>query len=144
MTAMTNTIDESESFFVLGESLRPLLTNAMGSAIEVFDTSGPADSGPPTHIHPWEEVYFVLAGELEVTIGSSESQTLSAGGVAHVPAGTPHGYRNVTDDCHFLTIVTRGNAARFFEKVSSEVEMNPPDIAGVTRVGLELGIEFLD
>lgn len=144
MPALTDTTQDAKDFFVLGETLRPLLTNAMGSAIEMFDTRGPADSGPPTHTHPWEEVYFVLAGELEVTVGDNESQTLSAGGVAHVPAGTPHGYRNVTDDCHFLTIVTRGNAARFFEKVASEVEMNPPDIAGVTRVGLEHGIEFLD
>jgi quercetin dioxygenase-like cupin family protein len=144
MSGKINTIQESKSFFVLGETLRPLLTNAMGSAIEIFDTSGPADCGPPTHTHPWEEVYFVLAGELEVTVGNSESQILSAGGVAHVPAGIQHGYRNVTDDCHFLTIVTRGNAACFFEQVASEVEMSPPDIVGVTRIGLEHGIEFLD
>jgi len=144
MPALTDTTQDTEDFFVLGETLKPLLTNAMGSAIEMFDTRGPADSGPPAHTHPWEEVYFVLAGELEVTVGDNKPQTLSVGGFAHVRAGTPHGYRNVTDDCHFLTIVTRGSAARFFEKVSSEVEMNPPDIAGITRVGLEHGIEFLD
>jgi hypothetical protein len=32
---------------VLGETLRPLLTHAMGSAVEVFDTSGPAEAGLP-------------------------------------------------------------------------------------------------
>ena len=59
-----------------------------------------------------------------------------------MPANTPHGYRNVTD-AHFLTIVTKGNAARFFSQVASEVEMSPPDIAGVLRVGAEHGITFL-
>ena len=108
MTGTITTLEGSNSFRVLGETLRPLLTNAMGSAIEIFDTSGLADSGPPPHTHPWEEVYLVLAGELEVTVGTGPARILSAGGVAHVPAGTRHAYRNVTDDCHFLTIVTRG------------------------------------
>jgi len=45
-----------------GETLRPLLTHAMGSAVEVFDTSGPAEAGPPPHRHPWEEIYVVLSG----------------------------------------------------------------------------------
>ena len=30
-----------------------------------------------------------------------------------------------------------------FEQVASEVEMDPPDLAGVTRVGSENGIDFL-
>ena len=145
MSRTASVTADSTSFSVLGETLRPLLTNAMGSAIEIFDTRGPANSGPPRHFHHWEEVYFVLAGELEIRVGEgSEPLVLAAGGIAHVPAGEQHAYRNLTDDCHFLTIVTRGNAARFFEQVASEVEMNPPDIEGVTRVGRENGIEFLD
>src|SRR4051812_19409756 len=108
MTGTITTIEDSEHLFVLGEVLRPLLTNAMGSSVEVFDTSGPAGGGPPPHNHPWEEAYVVLSGELEVTV-DGESTVLKPGGVAHIPAGTTHAYRNVTD-AHFLTIVTRGNA----------------------------------
>lgn len=143
MTGTITTLEGSDELFVLGETLRPLLTNAMGSAIEIFDTTGPANSGPPTHFHPWEEVYVVLEGELEVTVDGGDPQVLSAGGVAHVAANTKHGYRNVTDDVHFLTIVTRGNAATFFEEVSSEIEMNPPDVPGIVRVGASHGIEFV-
>jgi len=134
------TIDRSESLLVLGETLRPLLTNAMGSSLEIFDTSGPADAGPPPHTHPWEEVYVVLDGQLDVFV-DGESHRLSAGGVAHVPAGVSHAYRNVTE-AHFLTIVTKGNAAQFFEQVSSEVEMSPPDIPGIVRVGAGHGLVF--
>jgi hypothetical protein len=54
-----------------------------------------------------------------------------------------HSYRNVTDDCHFLTIATKGNAARFFAEVASDIEMNPPDIAGVVRIGNSHGIRFV-
>ena len=45
MTGTINTIEDSADLFVLGESLRPLLTNEMGSSVEIFDTSGPAAAG---------------------------------------------------------------------------------------------------
>jgi hypothetical protein len=38
--------------------------------------------------------------------------------------------------------MSRGNASRFFAQVASEVEMNPPDIAGIVRVGGEHGVTF--
>ena len=47
MTGTINTIEDSADLFVLGESLRPLLTNEMGSSVEIFDTSGPAAATPP-------------------------------------------------------------------------------------------------
>jgi quercetin dioxygenase-like cupin family protein len=140
MAGTINHLDATDSHEVLGESLRPLLTNAMGSSIEVFDTSGPAGSGPPPHSHVWEEVYVVLDGQLEVLV-DGESHVLGPGGVAHVPAGTVHGYRNVTE-AHFLTIVTRGNAAKFFAQAADEVTMDPPDIPELVRVAGDHGITF--
>jgi len=140
MSGTITTVDASDTLFVLGETLRPLLTNAMGSSLEIFDTSGPADAGPPPHCHPWEEVYVMLDGKLEVTI-DGESRVISPGDVAHVPAGVTHSYRNLTQT-RFLTIVTEGKAAQFFAQVAKEVEMNPPDIPGVIRVASSHDIEF--
>jgi quercetin dioxygenase-like cupin family protein len=141
MMITTTTLDAADSNFVLGETLRPLLTHAMGSAVEVFDTSGPAEAGPPPHRHPWEEIYVVLSGQLEVTVDGA-TQTIGAGDAAHVPANAVHSYRNVTD-AHFLTISTQGDAAAFFAEVASQVQMNPPDIAGVVRVAAGHDIEFV-
>jgi quercetin dioxygenase-like cupin family protein len=140
MSGTITTIDATDHLFVLGETLRPLLTNAMGSSLEIFDTSGPAGAGPPPHSHPWEEVYVVLDGRLEVTV-DGESHVISSGGLAHVPAGVTHSYRNLTET-HFLTIVTEGQAAEFFTQVSEEVEMSPPDVPGVLRVASSHDIEF--
>ena len=103
-------------------------------------TTGPAGAGPP-HRHPWEEIYVVLSGQLEVTVDGS-AQIVGPGGAAHVPSNTVHSYRNVTD-VHFLTITTQGDAAAFFSEVANEVEMNPPDIAGVVRVAASHDIEFV-
>jgi quercetin dioxygenase-like cupin family protein len=57
------------------------------------------------------EFLLVLSGELQVS-SEDKNHVLGVGGVAHVPANTKHGYRNLTDT-HFLTIVTKGNATRF-------------------------------
>ena len=37
MPATINTLDTAAQLLVLGESIRPLMTNAMGSSIEVCD-----------------------------------------------------------------------------------------------------------
>jgi quercetin dioxygenase-like cupin family protein len=141
MTGTITTLEKSENHFVLGESLRPLITNAMGSSIEVFDTSGPADGGPPPHFHPWEEIYVVLEGELEVTV-DGDTHVLQKGDAAHIPGGTVHGYRNITE-CHFLTIVSKGNASKMFAQFATEVEMTPPDIPNLVRVAGENGATFV-
>src|ERR1700750_1951415 len=140
MAGTINTLDATDNHYVLGESLRPLLTNDMGSSIEIFHTSGPAGGGPPPHQHPWEEIYVVLDGQLEVPV-DGETHVLKRDGVAHVPAGSVHSYRNLTG-AHFLTIMSKGEAAKFFAQVANEVEMSPPDVPGVVRVGGEHGITF--
>ena len=141
MTATDHTAGSEESYCVLGETLRPMLTNAMGSSIEIFDTTGHAGGGPPPHMHQWEEIYIVLSGEMDVLV-NGKTIRLGPGEFAHVPANTPHAYATLCDT-HFLTIVSKGNAAKFFKQVSTEVEMNPPDFAGVLRVGASHGITFL-
>jgi quercetin dioxygenase-like cupin family protein len=140
--ATINALETSENHFVLGESLRPLLTREMGSSVEIFDTSGPAGSGPPPHSHPWEEIHVVLEGELEVTV-NGESYVLRKGGVAHVPGGAEHSYRNLTE-AHFLTIATKGNAAKFFAEAASEVTMSPPDIPALVGVASDHGITITE
>jgi mannose-6-phosphate isomerase-like protein (cupin superfamily) len=143
MTGKITTLEASDNLYVLGETLRPLLTNSMGSPIEIFDTRGPLNAGPPPHTHAWDEFYVVLEGALEVRMGDGAPQRLSKGDAVYIPAGTAHGYRNLSDDTHFLTIVTRGNADKFFHDVAANVEMNPPDIPEVVRVGANHGIHFV-
>jgi quercetin dioxygenase-like cupin family protein len=140
MPATVNSVEQSRPLFVLGETIRPLMTTAMGSSIEICDMRGPAEAGPPPHRHPWEEIYVVIEGELEITV-DGVSKVVQAGGVAHVSADTVHSLRNVTE-AHFLTVTTKGRATRFFTRVFDEVEMSPPDLAGIVRVAAENDIQF--
>lgn len=141
MNTAKNAAKSENSHHILGETLTPMLTHAMGSAIEIFDTKGVPGGGPPPHKHKWEEVYVVLSGRMDVSIAGRTTR-LGPGEFAHVPADTPHGYTTL-DDTHFLTIVSKGNAAKFFRQVANEVEMNPPDIPGIVRVGAKHGVTFL-
>lgn len=141
MSASENTTKSGESHTILGETLRPMLTNAMGSAIEVFDTTGIPGGGPPPHKHKWEEIYVVMSGEMDVTVDGKTTR-LKAGEFAHVPADTPHAYKTL-DETRFLTIVSKGNAAKFYKDVADNVEMNPPDFAGIVSTGEKHGVHFL-
>jgi quercetin dioxygenase-like cupin family protein len=48
------------------------------------------------HHHPQEEVYEVIEGELELTIGS-DRHVVRPGVAAIVPGGVPHSVRALTD-----------------------------------------------
>ena len=136
------TIEESDQLHILGETLRPLVTNDMGASVEVFDTSGPAETGPPPHRHAWEEIYVMLAGEMEVAVGGNPPIRVGVGGVVHVPSDTVHSYRILTDDTRFLTIFSKGQAARFFRDVASEVQMEPLDIPALATVAGRHGVSL--
>ena len=141
MNAAENATKSEASHFIVGETMRPKLTNAMGSAFEIFDVTGTPGGGPPPHRHKWEEIYVVLSGEMDVFVDGKTTR-LKAGDFAHVPADTPHGYATL-DETHFLTIVSKGNASKFFKELADDVEMNPPDIPEMVRVGAKHGITFL-
>lgn len=130
-----------ECHYIVGELMRPMLTTAMGSAIEIFDVTGSPGGGPPPHTHKWEEIYVVLSGQMDVLVDGKTTR-LGPGQFAHVPANTPHGYTTL-DATRFLTIVSKGNASKFFKEVADEVEMNPPDVPEMVRVGAKHGITFL-
>lgn len=141
MPGIINTIEGSESLTVIGETMRPLLTNELGSTIEIYDTSGEEGMGPPPHFHDWSETYVMLAGELDLTVGDDGPQRLTSGMVAHAPGGTTHGYQIAADGTRFLTILSEGNGHAFYRQMDAEVSM-PPNIADVVRVASSHGIAF--
>jgi quercetin dioxygenase-like cupin family protein len=50
----------------------------------------------PKHTHPGEEVGFILSGELTVDVEGKPTQTLKAGDVFFMPAGTVHSAKNTS------------------------------------------------
>jgi mannose-6-phosphate isomerase-like protein (cupin superfamily) len=52
--------------------------------------------GPPLHTHPYVEVAFTIEGCATITVGD-ETREVKAGGIAVIPAGTPHRFVNSGD-----------------------------------------------
>ena len=49
----------------------------------------------PRHTHPGDEIVYVLEGALEYHVAGRTPETLKAGQVSFIPAGTIHSVRNV-------------------------------------------------
>lgn len=122
---------------VVGDTMRVLASSGdSGGAFEVFELTGPRDSGPPPHAHPWSESYSLIEGTVDVFL---DGQTLSGvpGCFFQIPAGTFHSYRITSDMAKVLLVTSPAGAADFFSDVDSETDMQK--VAGIAlRHGLTL------
>jgi quercetin dioxygenase-like cupin family protein len=65
--------------------------------IGMLESQVPPGAGFPPHVHDdYEEVFYVLAGELEYLIDGTWTQA-PAGSTIFVPPGHVHAWRNTTD-----------------------------------------------
>ena len=61
-----------------------------------YDQLDPGVVVPP-HYQPYEdELFFVVEGEIEITVGQ-ETKILTKGGFGYAPRNTTHAFRNTTD-----------------------------------------------
>jgi mannose-6-phosphate isomerase-like protein (cupin superfamily) len=131
---------------VMGEQLTPLTPAGQRLSVHVFDTCAPGqhpgEAGPPTHRHPWDEIYVVLQGVLDVFDGQDWRQAM-AGACVTVPAGQWHSYRNGTPDCRFLTITGPGGARAFFEETDAEITTFPPDMDAALALAARNAVEAM-
>ncbi len=81
--------------------------------------------GPDRHVHHHHtDAFYVLEGELTVTLGDGQSQ-LGRGGYALVPPGTPHTFSNPSDSAvRALNLMAPGGFEQYLKEVARAV---PPD-----------------
>lgn len=113
-----------------------------GGQLEIFELTGPRDSGPPPHSHPWDEAYIGIDGEVEVTIGDDPS-VLRSGDVVRVPGGALHSYRILTDGARVRVITSGHRASGFFADMSANAPSGAPtaeSLAGIIEVARRHGL----
>lgn len=132
--------DQGESLQVLADRVRVLAAaDHTGSRYEVFELSGPEGSGPPPHAHPWDESYFVLDGEVDVTIGERLHRA-RVGDFLLAPGGTVHAFRIVGGPARFLVLTTGAGAGHFFRAMDREIGFPPPSFDEVCQVAMRQGL----
>lgn len=88
----------------------------------LMDMTVPASqSGPPPHRHDFEEMFYVLEGQIEVTI-RDKTVVLNAGEVLNIPANAPHSPRNSGGTvARVLCMTTTTGLEGFFSDVGTPV-----------------------
>jgi mannose-6-phosphate isomerase-like protein (cupin superfamily) len=64
-----------------------------GAPFSAYIVNAKPGKGPPLHTHPYVEVAFTIEGCATITIGD-EQREVKAGGMAVIPANTPHRFIN--------------------------------------------------
>jgi quercetin dioxygenase-like cupin family protein len=105
-----------------------------------FEVVGEPGTFVPPHIHPTQDEFiYVLDGAMELTLDGQLHQ-IATGGLARMPMGIPHGYKNVgTNTVRALFWVA---PARKLHELFSRLH-NLTDPAEVVRISASCEVEFL-
>lgn len=132
--------DYERALNVLGVQVNVLASNAATRGYEITLQEGEEGSGPPPHYHNWDESFFVVRGKVEIFC-EGNTTLCESGSLAHLPAGTVHGYRFCAGGGQMLEITGQGGrAVEMFTNVSKDVGHGPPELTKLLRVLSDNGV----
>ena len=106
----------------------------------------PPDGGPPLHIHHDQiETFYILEGEMEMTLGDHVYEA-KAGDFVHVSKGTPHRFLNLsrTTTKMVFTFVPAGDIEEFFRESFKEITDRHPLLEPLTDAFIQRMVEAAD
>ena len=107
-----------------------------GGAYTLIDMFVPA-GGPPPHRHDFEEMFYMLEGELDVTF-RGEQHRIRPGQAINIPANAPHVFRVASaTPARFLCLCLPAGQDEFF-KLAGEVlptRTSTPSVPSPERLG---------
>ena len=101
------------------------------------------ETGIPPHVHQNEdEVFHVLSGQVEMTIGE-EMTTLNSGDLIFCPRGIPHSFKVVGDQkAKVMLSIFPAGLENMFEELAKLPE-GPPDLEKVGKICGKYNIYFI-
>lgn len=96
-----------------------LTTEATGGNISVLMADHKPGEGPPDHVHfSQEEMFFILEGSYEVTVGGQTSM-VGPGTIVFIPRGVVHRFKNIGDrTARMLDWSLPGGQDHYFKEIS--------------------------
>jgi quercetin dioxygenase-like cupin family protein len=117
----------------LGVTYNTILpTSASGGAMSIVDSTAPAGSGPPRHIHEREdEVFIVLTGRCEFWLEGARF-VKGPGETAFIPRGREHTFRVIGDEpSRHMVVLTPGGFEGFFADMARGQFRIPEDMGKI-------------
>ena len=130
-----NVIGDMQTFKLTGKD-----TNGLFTLIEEENEPG---TGIPPHVHENEdEVFKVIEGEMELTVGD-KTTILKAGDLAFGPRGIPHSWKIVGNSkAKVILSVFPAGIEDMFEELGT-LPPGPPDFPKVAEICGRYGIKFI-
>jgi quercetin dioxygenase-like cupin family protein len=125
---------------VVGEVITILAGGDLSKPFEMHIQEGVQGGGPPPHFHPWDEAFYVVDGEVEVTVAGA-STTVSAGSYVHIPGGSIHAYKNISPTAKMIGVVSDPRGGQFFAAVDRL--RVPEDLPRILEIAEAHGVTFL-
>ncbi|WP_397452909.1 cupin domain-containing protein [Pseudomonas sp. NA-150] len=125
---------------VVGEAITILAGGDMSKPFEMHLQEGVRDGGPPPHFHAWDEAFYVIDGEVEVTVEGKASR-VTRGGYVHIPGGTVHAYKNISATAKMIGVVSDPRGGQFFAAVD-QLKV-PEDLPRILEIAEQYGVTFL-
>lgn len=101
----------------------------------VFEEQVPPLGGPPPHMHPDEEVFYVVEGSFEFVLNDLENPfKVLPGSVVHVPSNALHTFKNVGNTMgKMVVLLSPGNLLEYFRVIGEPLEKSGerPDLTKV-------------
>jgi quercetin dioxygenase-like cupin family protein len=123
LTHVRPDIDESLPHLgVVGDTYTILVSGQdTAGRYTLIDMHVPPGGGPPPHRHDFEEMFTVLAGEIELTF-RGVTAVARAGDTVNVPANAPHVFRNASEQpARLLCLCSPSGQEEFFKAVGVPV-----------------------
>jgi quercetin dioxygenase-like cupin family protein len=128
----------------LGTTYSTILSSATtGGRMSIVDSTSPAGSGPPRHVHAdADETFVVLTGRCEFWV-AGKTFSRGPGETAYIPRGVEHTFR-VTDDgeSRHILILTPGGFEGFFVEMAREGYRIPEDMGAIVEVAARYHLTF--
>jgi quercetin dioxygenase-like cupin family protein len=132
--------DRPRGLNVVGEQITVLADAATTGSYEIFRQAGPEGSGPPPHSHPWDEAFFVTAGQVIFGVDGDDNLLALPGTLVHFPGGSTHWFRFGPGGGEMISMTSRAGAAAFFTEIDREVSPAEPDFGTLLRVATAHGL----
>jgi quercetin dioxygenase-like cupin family protein len=126
------------AFDLGGLFITTLASTEQTAGQEIFHQYGQEGAGSGLHFHPWDESFFVIAGEVSCGIDGVDT-VVGPGSFVHIPGGSTHWYRFGPGGGELVSMTSKGNASAMYETFAREGSWVSPDRAKLVELSARHG-----
>jgi uncharacterized cupin superfamily protein len=102
---------------------------------QFYELVATAGDSVPLHRHPWDEISYLLEGEVELQIGDQMVQA-TPGCFINLPTGVPHAFNVLSPQAKFLVGTSKAIAFHFMADMAQaeqEQQLTPERVVAIAQ-----------